>query len=1166
MKLMPSRRQYRRIFRRVRVYLPVVAVALLLMLAFLPLSAPWMARRFESEILKRFGMTVQLQRLEIQLAGGRIEAFGLTLPGSKAGDEPFKLDYVAVEGSLAGLLGGGERFPDRIVVSSPPPIRLEHDADGKYRLVGGFQTLLSAVTPLVESSKGTPASAKPSSNKVGRTPEVELENVRLFAEPPDPSLPPIEIVLSRVRVQARSTAASPVFISMLGSATAAATERFALYGTLHPDSDRIELSGNLEGIGIPFQIPALGGFAGRARGVTLDATLHRATTGIVDGTLRLGAERFELSRARIGGERWQDNDIEAQLRYSFDPAKGHLDVGELSVFGEQVDVAMRGDITLVEGLPGDASVVINKLPGGLLTLGRNELMERLRVSFEPQSTSSTLRLEASARGHFADPASLDSQAFVTMRGWRLALPQLPQPIDLNNATLLAGNDAITVRRLDLAYDNLNFSAYGGIPFKPGDDGLVSLTLSGEADSAVRLLGELGALPPEISSVQLPVRLKADIPFSVSDSGLTRLTTETLRLEADWGAGQLVLSRFPDSIRVEPGSVRLDAKALAIQRLRIESRGVMFSATGKLHDPWALAGGAPPRFEGNVVSSGRIEDAIFLATRMARLPRLPAGLGGRYQLEGDASALQGDLDLLGYTGRLLIEDGTAVIPTPYRLVPLSGVTLDLSVSNDLVELRRGALTIVDQTIGDSRVEFSLRADEKELRADATVRSRFEYVSALLARDLSDLVMEGPLPATAWATARPGQPLPQGPDLIRRWVAYLSKPGLTVGITGNPDLMLDYEARYTQEAPITLFARELPVTITNVRGGASFTPADGISFPALEADVGSARGARISGNVFIGKPTTIRLNVDLDHLDVNEWLDGWGQRPWASKPIAYVPRWKSNPNPVQFVQVEANVTAKSIDFMQFKGAATSTKLEVQAWSRRPALLWLRDMNVDLYGGHGIAKEMSFVFPVGERPIMKTDATLEDVELKGFMDALYERPQAMDGLLSGVLQFSGQLLNYPTYQGEGTYRVSDTGVIGNVFLTYWREFLQTNSTTGGRDGSIKGAVDMADQKVHFRDMRIFSPVVNVTADGNVDFRGRLDFDITASVISKRLHDIPVISIVGDVWDMIGRQIISYRLEGTLKSPKYFPVPTVVTRLQAMRDFVSQTTSSAMQPRSQP
>jgi hypothetical protein len=202
------------------------------------------------------------------------------------------------------------------------------------------------------------------------------------------------------------------------------------------------------------------------------------------------------------------------------------------------------------------------------------------------------------------------------------------------------------------------------------------------------------------------------------------------------------------------------------------------------------------------------------------------------------------------------------------------------------------------------------------------------------------------------------------------------------------------------------------------------------------------------------------------------------------------------------------------------------------------------------------LDFIFPRGQRPILTTSAHIEDIELKGFMDALYERPQAMDGLLTADMSFHGQLLNYPTYEGNATFVVNQTGVVGNVFLTYWRELLQTGSVTGGRDGNIRGRVEMSDQRVHFIDLRIFSPAVNMTADGYVDFRGRLNYDITASVISKRLRDIPVISIVGDVWDMIGRQIISYRLEGTLRSPRYYAIPTVVTRLQAMRDFVRQTT----------
>jgi hypothetical protein len=330
---------------------------------------------------------------------------------------------------------------------------------------------------------------------------------------------------------------------------------------------------------------------------------------------------------------------------------------------------------------------------------------------------------------------------------------------------------------------------------------------------------------------------------------------------------------------------------------------------------------------------------------------------------------------------------------------------------------------------------------------------------------------------------------------------------------------------------------------------FTTGEGITFTDVQADIGSARDARISGRVRIGKPTQVEFNADIDHLNINEWLEGWGRRPWASKPVSYRPRWRSNPDPVPFVRVVGNITAGSVDFLQYKGDRTSAQLEVQAWSRQPVYMWLRGLEVNAYGGSGYTEQMSFVFPPGENAWLETDATIRGADLKGFMDHLYERPQAMDGTISANLRFKGQLLNYPTYEGEANYVVLDSSVVGSVFLAYWKELLQGGSQVGSKDSTIDGQVSMADQRVNFIGLNIVSPIVNITADGHVDFRGRLNFDITASVISKRLRTIPVISLVGDLWDFVGRQIISYRLEGTLKNPRYYAVPTVVNKLQDLR-----------------
>jgi hypothetical protein len=99
-----TRRSYRRMFRRVRIYLPLVFAVLAAMVLFLPLSAGWMARKAAREISAATGLDVTLERLEITVARAKVEAIGVTV-GERA-ERPFRIGRVELDGSLASLLSG----------------------------------------------------------------------------------------------------------------------------------------------------------------------------------------------------------------------------------------------------------------------------------------------------------------------------------------------------------------------------------------------------------------------------------------------------------------------------------------------------------------------------------------------------------------------------------------------------------------------------------------------------------------------------------------------------------------------------------------------------------------------------------------------------------------------------------------------------------------------------------------------------------------------------------------------------------------------------------------------------------------------------------------------------------------------------------------------------
>src|SRR5690606_17942627 len=127
--------------------------------------------------------------------------------------------------------------------------------------------------------------------------------------------------------------------------------------------------------------------------------------------------------------------------------------------------------------------------------------------------------------------------------------------------------------------------------------------------------------------------------------------------------------------------------------------------------------------------------------------------------------------------------------------------------------------------------------------------------------------------------------------------------------------------------------------------------------------------------------------------------------------------------------------------------------------------------------------------------------------FLDDLKERDQQLDGAMTGSLEFYGQVLNYPTYTGTGEFDILRSSALGTIVFAYAREFIELASRTGGRDSEMSGIVSMANEEIHFEQLDITHPKINMAAEGYIDFSGRLFFDVWASVLGKQLRRIPII-----------------------------------------------------------
>ena len=1149
-----TRRIYRRTFRRVRLYLPLILLLFSSLLLFLPISADWLRREAEDQARDVLGTEVEIDRLEVTVARARIEAFGLRA-GASSG-RPFELGRVELDGRLSGLLAGGEKWPDNVTVDGLPSLRLARDEKGVYDLRGAFQTLLG----IIESMSGAPAAPGTSGGKegrgLGRTPEVLLRGLPIEIEAFGPEWPGIKINFDRIQVDERPSRNASVVLRAQGSATANTTESFNFGATYFPGQERIVMSGQLSGVSVPFSIPGISVFSGRADGLELTVDLSRGNDGAIVGLVKAEAARFEVRQNRLGGERWADEPLQIDLQFRFEPEDRLLTVDRLSLYGEQVDIAMGGTATLGGDFPGEARLEIERLPPAAMALGRSELTERIGLRYEAASSSPTLRLEAETKGLFAKPKSLSPQVNLELASWNLISNRLPQPVLLEQLQIRLSDGAVRLGTLNAAMGDLQLAAQGTLPLMTPEAveyGALDVQLDGDLQAIFDAIMRQRLLPREINSLSAPISLDASLPVAASWSiqkGWEFLwKRDQLTASLTWREGELGLRTFGEPLRFDPGEVRFEGGNLAVDRIRAHLGDLDLRFSGSVVQPLEhLADLENLSGQATIISSGSFPQLAEVVRWFVSLPPLPRDLAGNYRLELDLDGQLAHPEQASYEARLLIEEGAATIDTPFEELPFTGIQTELVMNRERLEIRQGRLLLENEEVGNATVDFTASADANLVRADVNVRGPLGLATRLAPRALKDLYMEGMASVTGWATLEPRRPLPEAPDAARRWLALIEEnPSLGTG--EDADLRLNFEAVNRQEESLAVFPRDFPVPIRNIRGNARVSP-EGLRVVDARADVGSSKDVEVQEfTLEAGRPSSIAFTAHVERLDINEWMTGWKEQEWASKPASFTPRWRRFPEPYQYTEITGNITTDEIQFMQFEGGETSARLIFEAWSRRPGQLTLEDMKVNAYSGEA-AGRLEFAFPRNSKAMLKATADIERIELNTFLDTLQKKDQKLDGFLSGNLTFAAHLLDYPTYEGEGEFQVDESSLVDTIVLANAPSAVRSLSLVSGRLARVKGEARMAGQEIHFPELLIEHPGIRLAAEGYLDFEGRLFFDVVSSIIGQRLENVPLIGALGTVLDRISDQIVVYRVRGKLGEPSYSAIPGVVPSLEKLAE----------------
>lgn len=1153
-----TRRRWRRIYRRSRVYIPIVVLLLLAMAFFLPLSPRWLANVIEKRLGEQLGVSVTLDRARVQLSQGSLDLYGLSVP-AEAGGEPFFVGHLSLRGSVRELLAGDGHYPNEVTVTDPPVIRLRQTPEG-LRPDGALETLLARLESraLRDRTRPPPTGSRPDAAQqlaARHTPEIYIRNLTLSAEAPAAALPPLTVTLHNVMMAARPEPGDPVVVRYNGIVTLGSSE--AIRGQLHylPHHGVFRGNASVTGIRGDFRIPAFGELYTEGRDLEIEASANRLEDGAYDLAAQVHVGRFELQESRVGGERWVDRDVEMKARGRLSPDTMLIEKVSAALSSNEVDLRAEGELRPVGDFPGRVRLLVERLPVSVLTLARREVAQQ-GLSIDPM-TSPTLRLDVEAIGPFLQPAQLHYEGTVAVGGWRVSQPAWQYPLEIHRINGTLSNEALELPVLEVSMAGLEGSGRSRVPIPaPGEraEAQVDLSLRGSPEGALAMAIRWGVLPRVLEQATMPLALQmtARIPVERApdtDAVVLLVPEAAYSGTLSWDQGLLSLSEWPWPIEVAAGRATFTERRVSGERVRATSGDLALTADLRAWSEERPLWEERPRFELRATAAGQVPAVIDFAARHALLPLAVRTALGNFQLDLQAEGQWDEWEQAAYTGALVLREGSAVIDQPLYPIRLDRLHLEAALSPEEIVLTRYSGRVEEAGV----VSGSGRVTADAITVDAEIESPLWVVTHLIPRDTHDLVFDGQARARGRAQLLAHEPLPPAPDVARRWIEALAgqdrKP---IGFTAEAPVQLDIDARIFPGEGATVFYRDFPRRVADVRGDIT-ADQTGFYFNDVLSTWGEAQNVRVRGYVRLGHmggPVQILFDADAPELNLNDWTEDWGRQPWAERP--YVgPRRSGTRGDRDFEETEPQVVVMGTlrlgrtQFLSIRAGEAVGTLFLESWRRKPTTLDVALSRSTVYGGevNGVAS-----FLLGERdmlPRYTTSLYAERVQMQPFLADLLEQPQTFQGRFTGHANFEGTIGDFSTWQGDGRYFVDDSRFIGGQVMTR----LSTAMNLGREDTEATtmmfGTATMRDGRIAFPDMVIENRRMRMATDGSVAFSGDLDFTVTLEVLTNRLEDVPVVRRVMDAINALKNALVSMRLEGTVDEPTVRTTTLQVDRL---------------------
>jgi len=1131
-----SRRGWRQLYRRSRLYVPLAVVLLLAMAVYLPLSPPWLANSVRDKARAATGLPISVDRVRVRLWTAEVELFGLRLE-AKPGGVPFELGEVRLSGTMPELLAGDGGWPDRIVVSNPSVVALRETEEGIVP-EGALATLLDAIASLPKGNGGS--SGGGAAKVLARaTPEIHVRNVSFYGDALSTELPDTHITLYSVDIPARAGAGEPANAAIRGLVTAGGSEEVSVHATWQPSARRLTVKTTATGIGHTFPIKGFGGIAIASENLDGEFVAQEREDGRVEVRVSGDFGRFSLEETRLGGERWIDEDLRLRLNGYYDPVGKRLDEVVFRLESPQIDVGAAGNAALAADRNCDVRLEVARVPPIAFALLRREAAaEGIDVD---DATSSTIALDLRAKGSLADLRHLAIDGGIDVADWRLTSAAWPGPLHVRRLKGRVENSVISITEGDVSFAGVEARAtlHGPLP-RPGVEAqpmTATVDARGDASAVFAVAQTFATVPNEWLGIEAPMRVEgtATLPVGYGDAGVF---VDALAEGADWNvaatweAGSVVLRDLPEPVRIEAGGATATKTEATLSNLRASCAGLRLDVSGKATAEGASLLAGMPRASIDVAAEGPIPVGMSLAARFVPMPLAHDQFSGTVRVSASAEGVVGAWDDLLWAGRVEFVDVAGGFPVPYSHADFDQLNALVSLERDRVAIDRLSARVEN----DARVEATAELTQTGLVATAKVESSMKTVEHILPKDLNDFVSDGRGAGDAVVKMTLKDPLPPGPDLVRRYVATFSKPGaLQIGIDENAPVRLDIDARIKPGEGASFYHRDFPHPITEIRGDVR-ADETGFQFHDVMSTWGTAKDVKVNGWVTLGHTGVPRIEFDLEapEIDLNDWIEGWGDAPYAEEPFVRPPR--PRPAGYHYVTIDGRIRLARTRFLTVRAQDVDGTIKFDSWSGREGELDARLDGSSVYGGRIVGTgHVWFPQEKGKLGRFETDLSIADVQLLDFMGDLLKRPAETSGLVTGTARFGGRIGDYSTWKGEGAYRVRDSNFIGGAAFRGLATALNMGNRANLSPTEINGTATMLDNVIEFPDMVVESDDIQMLAPGRVQvITGAIDFRLSVNLLEGALQRVPFLGTVNRVLNEFKNRFVAFHVTGTVGAPK--------------------------------